>query len=454
MKRQHLIIFTRYPQPGRTKTRLIPAVGSEGAAALQRDMTRHVIGIARQCEERSGVSIEVRFEGGDATQMESAFGSGLLYREQGPGDLGDRLQRAFADASGGGAERIIAIGADCPEITGQLLEDAFQRLTSRDLVIGPASDGGYYLIGLRRPEHALFADVSWGEKQVLEQTLCRARQLSMTTDQLEMLSDVDRPEDLSVWQRVKCRADSPAPCPELSVVIPTLNEAGQLPHTLAQIWRARNIEVIVVDGGSQDGTLEIAERAGCRVLCSAPGRAQQLNTGAESASGEILLFVHADTRLPQAFESGVRSALSESGVVAGAFRLRIDSPGLSMRLIEQAVNIRSRLFQMPYGDQCIFVRKQLFSQLGGFPLLPIMDDYEFVRRVRRHGKVRVVPSSVITSGRRWQRLGPWRTTWINQKVILGYHLGLAPERLATSYRADADPASRSGTQVNRQPPRS
>jgi rSAM/selenodomain-associated transferase 2 len=171
------------------------------------------------------------------------------------------------------------------------------------------------------------------------------------------------------------------------------------------------------------------------VFRSPPGRAEQLNAGARSATGSILLFLHADTQLPTGFDRAVRSTLSEPGAVAGAFHLRIDAPGWPMRAIERAVDIRSRLLQMPYGDQGIFVRKQLFHQLGGFPLLPIMDDYEFVRRLRQKGKIRIVHLPAITSGRRWQLLGPWRTTWINQKIILGYRLGFPPERLAAWYRS-------------------
>ncbi|MBC8876227.1 MAG: TIGR04283 family arsenosugar biosynthesis glycosyltransferase [Planctomycetes bacterium] len=219
----------------------------------------------------------------------------------------------------------------------------------------------------------------------------------------------------------------------ISVVIPTLNEAAHLPRTLDSLCGGENIETIVVDGGSSDGTLGIAQREDCQVLRSPPSRAQQLNAGARSASGSILLFLHADTRLPPAFDSAVRTTLDEPGVVGGAFRLRIDAPSRSLRIIERAVDIRSRLFQMPYGDQAIFVNKKTFLELGGFPELPIMDDYEFIRRLRRRGKIRTASTAVLTSGRRWQQLGPWRTTWVNQKIILGYYLGIAPNRLAVWY---------------------
>jgi hypothetical protein len=266
--------------------------------------------------------------------------------------------------------------------------------------------------------------------------MCRARERSLRVGLLETLSDIDRPEDLAAWQeRLRRREATAAAEGRLSVVIPTLNEADYLPDTRQSLQGARDTEIIVVDGGSTDGTPQIARRAGCRVLRAVRNRAFQLNSGAEVAEGAFLLFLHADTRLPAGFDAAIRSALAEPGVAGGAFRLRIDAPGWPLRLIERAVALRSRLFKMPYGDQSIFVRAETFRQIGGFPDLPIMDDFEFIRRLRQQGKVKVLSLPATTSGRRWRELGPWRTTWINQKVILGYYLGMSPERLAQRYNA-------------------
>jgi len=206
-----------------------------------------------------------------------------------------------------------------------------------------------------------------------------------------------------------------------------------LPHALNSLYGAENIETIVVDGGSSDGTLGIAKHANCQVLRALPSRAGQLNAGAGSASGSILLCLPAATRLPPAYDSTVRTKLNEPGVVGGAFRLRIDAHGRSLRIIERAVGLRSRFLQMPYGDQGIFVNKETFHELGGIPELPIMDDFEFVRRLRRRGKIRMASAAVLTSGRRWKQLGPWRTTWVNHKIIFGYRLGIPPNRLAAWY---------------------
>ena len=436
MMRLRLVIFTRFPEPHKTKTRLIPALGPEGAADIQREMTIYTLSRVRELAARHPVSAEVRFEGGDAEKMAACFGNDLSYRPQGPGDLGHRIVAAFAEAFGKGAERTVIIGTDCPEITPKLIRESFDRLAACDVVLGPASDGGYYLVGLRRPAAELFTGIPWGSERVLEETLQRAGELSMKVSSLETLSDVDRPEDLAVWHRAKEPA-SAAPTTRISVIIPTLNEADYLPRALGSLCDAENLEVLVVDGGSYDATTDIAKREGCRVLLSPPGRALQMNAAARVASGSILLFLHADTRLPPGFDSTVLSALQKPGIVAGAFRLRIGGPGWSLRAIERAVAIRSRLLQMPYGDQGLFVRNETFHQLGGFSELPVMEDFEFVRRLRRRGEIWIASLPVTTSGRRWQELGPWRTTWINQKVILGYHLGVSPERLAAWYAGRA-----------------
>lgn len=433
---RRLIVFTRYPEPGTTKTRLIPALGSEGAARLQHDLTRRVLARARELRELAGVEIEVRFEGGDAEKMTATFGRDLSCVPQGPGDLGCRMERAFEESFADGVGEAVLIGADCPDVTAELLRNAFQQLADHDLVLGPAADGGYYLAGLRSSEPSLFEGIVWGSDGVFEATMCRARERSLRVGLLETLSDIDRPEDLAAWQEnLQRQKATGAGKGRLSVVIPTLNEAAYLPDTLQSLAGARDVEIIVVDGGSDDGTPQIARRAGCRVLRAVRDRAFQLNTGADVAEGSFLLFLHADTRLPAGFDTAIRSALAEPGVAGGAFRLRIDAPGWPLRLIERAVALRSRLFQMPYGDQGIFVRRETFRQIGGFPDLPIMDDFELIRRLRQQGKVKVLSLPATTSGRRWRELGPWRTTWINQKVILGYYLGMSPERLATWYNA-------------------
>jgi rSAM/selenodomain-associated transferase 2 len=161
-----------------------------------------------------------------------------------------------------------------------------------------------------------------------------------------------------------------------------------------------------------------------------------MNVGAVAASGDILLFLHADTRLPIGFDVMVRTALAQPGIVAGAFALRIDAEMGSLRLVEWGVNVRSRFLQMPYGDQAIFLTRQIFNEIGGFPELPIMEDFELMQRLKSLGKIAFIPVPVITSARRWLQKGIWQTTLLNQIIIIAYYLGVSPMRIWSWYRRE------------------
>ena len=221
----------------------------------------------------------------------------------------------------------------------------------------------------------------------------------------------------------------------ISIIIPTLNEAQNLPRSLQALQTIPLVDVIVVDGGSLDDTVNVAESWGAKVICSpVSGRAHQMNVGAAVAQGDILLFLHADTYLPNGFDRLVRQTLAQPKVIAGAFELAIEGQATGLRLVEWGVNRRSRLCQMPYGDQALFLPAETFRAICGFPDLPIMEDFELVRRLKQQGRIAIAPGTVTTSGRRWQKLTVFRTTVINQLVIIGYLLGASPARLARWYR--------------------
>ncbi|MHC5856505.1 TIGR04283 family arsenosugar biosynthesis glycosyltransferase [Nostoc sp.] len=222
----------------------------------------------------------------------------------------------------------------------------------------------------------------------------------------------------------------------LSIIIPAINEAVNIKEAITTTQPSTNIEIIVVDGGSKDNTVEIAQSLGVKVISSFPGRAVQMNVGAVAASGEILLFLHADTRLPTGFDDMIRTALQQPGTVAGAFKLRIDASLFSLRWVEWGVNVRSHFYQMPYGDQAIFLTKEVFQQIGCFPELPIMEDFELMRRLKRIGRIVIIPTPVVTSARRWLQKGVLKTTLLNQLVITAYLLGISPERIRRWYRRE------------------
>lgn len=428
-----LVIFTRYPEPGTTKTRLIPVLGPEGAANLQRQMTERTLRMAGDLQQKRRVSIEVRYEGGTDRLLRDWLGDDLRLKEQGRGDLGERMARAFRESFGVGDSAVVLVGSDCPEITPDVLQAAFHALAEADLVLGPASDGGYYLVGLRRSIPHLFVGIRWGDSEVLDKTLQIATEQHLSVRLLEELHDVDRPEDLWVWEQAN-RALSPTPSlSHITIVIPALNEAPNIAAALASAGQGEAVDIVVVDGGSTDGTPEIARSCGARVIQGPRCRAAQMNLGAAEATGDLLLFLHADTILPEGFDRQVREILAQPGVVAGAFLLAIDAPGLGLRLLECGANWRSRRLQMPWGDQGIFIRADRFRQAGGFPEIPIMEDFEFVWRLRRKGRVALAPVAVRTSARRWRNLGFFRTWLINRLMVFGYLLGVSPARLARWY---------------------
>ncbi|WP_414567537.1 TIGR04283 family arsenosugar biosynthesis glycosyltransferase [Nostoc sp. CCY 9925] len=223
---------------------------------------------------------------------------------------------------------------------------------------------------------------------------------------------------------------------KISIIIPTLNEAANIKEAIATTQARINIEFIVVDGGSSDDSVEIAQSLGVKVISSSAGRAVQMNAGAVAASGEILLFLHADTRLPAGFDEMICTALQQPGIVAGAFNLRIDASLLSLRWVELGVKWRSHFCQMPYGDQAIFLTKALFQQIGGFAELPIMEDFELMRRLKAMGRIAIISTPVVTSARRWLQKGVFKTTLLNQIVIIAYLLGVSPERIRCWYRRE------------------
>jgi uncharacterized protein len=425
-----LIIFTRYPELGKAKTRLIPALGLEGATHCHRQMVEHCLREVRQVQASHDLDVEIQFVGGTMLQMQAWLGPDLTYRVQGSGDLGDRLSHACQTAFNEGGQSVLLIGTDCPGLNAPGLVAALHQLQHHDVVLGPALDGGYYLMGLQKFVPELFQGIAWSTDRVLAETVAIAQRLHLTTQCLPQLSDVDYPADLIHWQHATAK---------ISVVIPTLNEAPAIAATLTQLKSAQYTEIILVDGGSHDETQAIAQSfapdLAIQVLTSPPGRAQQMNYGAQAATGEILLFLHGDTQLPDRFDLLVRQAFATTPRLAGAFTLKIDANLPGLRLLEWLVNWRSRCLHLPYGDQALFITARIFQELGGFPDQPIMEDYEFLRRLQRQRQpITILPAAVITSGRRWQRFGLIKTTVINQLIILAYHLGVPPARLAQWYR--------------------
>jgi len=435
---KHLIIFTRPPRPGQTKTRLISAIGPVGAANLQARMTRLLLHRVRKLD--AAITIRIDVDSRDTSAARKWLGRRFDCAPQIDGDIGRRMAYAFERAFSAGAQQVALIGSDIPDLTAGVISRAFDQLTRHDVILGPAADGGYYLVGMRRAAVAagamdiFAADMPWGTRRVFSQTLTIAGARKLSIGRIPVLRDIDRPADLAYWKKLSGRSYIRAAGSRISVIIPALNEQHRIGMAIDSLNTAVDIDIIVVDGGSADATVAIAARHGARVCHAIAGRARQMNAGARRAHGDILLFLHADTRLPSDWDDQVRCALADRAVIAGAFSLGIDAPARKYRLIEMAANMRSRWLQLPYGDQAIFLWRQDFLKNGGYARLPIMEDFELMRRLGRQGRVVTLASRSMASPRRWRKLGALRTTLVNQKVVVGYLLGVSPETLARWYR--------------------
>jgi rSAM/selenodomain-associated transferase 2 len=230
------------------------------------------------------------------------------------------------------------------------------------------------------------------------------------------------------------RVGDHAPPQSLSVIIPALNEAQALPATLAALKQCPDItEIVVVDGGSQDDTVSIARAQGCRVVTSEPGRGKQLHAGTEVATGDALLFLHADTWLDAATCAAILRCLHDPTVAGGGCWKRFRDPHWLMRGSRWRCWTRLQLTRRVLGDQAIFVRRTSLQAVGGFPIQPLMEEFELCRRLRRVGRIALAPATVSTSARRFHQFGVLRTYWLMWRLTFLYHLGKSPEELRAMY---------------------
>ncbi len=415
-KPERLIIFTRYPRPGQAKTRLIPAIGPLAATEIHRRLVVKAVREARDLAGQISSEVQINYCGADERSMRRWLGSGVTYTAQSKGDLGERMVGAFDRAFASGCRRVVLCGTDVPAPTVSHQRQAFTALESYDIVLGPTSDGGYWLVGSRRPAK-IFDGVAWSTEHVLRQTLDAVRRRGLTVCLLPPLDDLDRPEDLSgvepafSWEH-----------PFISVVIPATNEAFNIEATIRSAGRP-HVEIIVVDGGSTDRTMAVASALGAKVIASLHGRAKQMNVGARIARGEILLFLHADTVLPANYDRFIFSAMLDQHAVGGG-HYRCDMQDGSITPGNQWARLRINALCEPWGAQAIFVRRSTFEAIGGFPDALCLDpskgaciraarcqktpnagDWFFMQKLKHRGNIVINDCPVFTPSRRLGRIG-------------------------------------------------
>lgn len=451
-----VVVMTRAARPGQTKTRLQPLLGAAGCARLQHALITHTVATVANA---APTLVYVAVDPPDALpEVAELVGAATGVFTQEGEHLGVRMSAAIAHAARIRPGPVVLIGTDVPHLRAEHIVDAARLLEhGHDVVFGPALDGGYYLIALTRPTPDVFGidPALWGGAGVLDASVAAARDAGLRIGFLPPLRDLDTAEDgraLADDDTVPAEirsiligsattahtqlADRPLErVLAVSIIVPVLNEAAIIDAALARLRRDfGDCELLVVDGGSSDATAQLASTH-APVLSTGPGRAVQMNEGARHAGGDVLWFVHADTAIDPSAVAQLRAALADPDIVGGGLSLRFDRRTSALDYLARVSTLRARRLHHVFGDQAMFVRREVFERLGGFAPLPLMEDFEFSRRLHRAGRMVVLPATSTASSRRFTRHGTVRMIAFMQYLKLLFLAGASPERIRLRYEA-------------------
>lgn len=435
-----LIIFTRIPEAGKTKTRLMPYLSGEECAKLHTCFLKDISAAARKVE----ADILVFYTGGKPDVLKKIFGRKTQYFEQVGETLGDRMHNAISSVLGTGYDQAVLIGTDVPTINAEIIEKAFSQIDDKQIVMGPTLDGGYYLIGMNTTVKEVFDLNQYGNSTVFEATVRVARNSGFKVAIVDKLSDIDEPGDVTAFRRAM-RSDKNlrksstgkmlAEAIKISIIVPTYNEKSTIKHMMNQLISYReDAEIIFADGGSTDGTIE-AIGDEFHVIKTGKGRAVQMNTAAKESSGDVLFFLHCDSELPQVITGEIRHCMASHQY--GCFGVGFHSKNFFMITNRVISNHRAFSRGLPFGDQGIFIDRELFFDIGMFPELPIMEDYELGRLLKARGiKPGKTRHRIYTSARRYENgtAGILKTEYRMWNLRRKYRNGMSIDEIAERYR--------------------
>lgn len=440
MKRA-IIIFTRVPEPGQTKTRMMPALSPKECARLH---TCFLEDIKRECQKVKG-QLFVCFTPDEGRELlYPVFGRGERYISQRGNGLGERMYQAVREVLGRGYDACLLMGADVPEVRAEYLERAFGLLRHQDVVLGPTRDGGYYLVGMKKPQRAVFEVKGYGQGSVLRDTVFRLKEAGCTVGFTQALWDMDVYRDLQGY-RQRMREDKRlgetatgrylAKTSRISVIVPVYNEEKTIGRMQDQLEPLRGkCEILFVDGGSTDRTMERI-RPWVKVIHSGKGRARQMNTGAEKSHGDILFFLHCDSELPPRPLAEIRRVMKDHW--AGCFGIAFHSRNFFMFTCRVISNHRIKDRKVMFGDQGIFVDRGLFFDAGMFPEIPVMEDYQFSLTLKERGvKLGMTGRRIYTSDRRFPKgtLPKLKLMWKMNRLRKMYRDQVPIEQIDRMYR--------------------
>lgn len=440
MKRA-VIVFTRVPVPGETKTRLMPDLTGEECARI------HSMFLLDLRDLLSKVNADVFYA---ITPFEKAscfrelMGDDIQIFIQSGDDLGEKMINAFRYAFQRGYESVVLFGSDSPEIEAGDIERAFDLLEEKDIAIGRSFDGGYYLIGMTGLHKDIFSIEKYGTDTVFEATLARITGLGLSYGETTPHHDIDDIHDLRAFfdrERGKNRLDKShtgrylARTQKISIIVPIYNEEKTIDLLQDNVKPLLNsAEIIFVDGGSTDNTLSLIGPE-FTLISSDKGRANQMNEGAKKSSGDVLLFLHADSRLPQNPLEEIREVMTRHK--AGAFGIEFDSNSPLMKICQFLSNLRLSRGNIAFGDQGIFIDRKLFFDLGMFPKIPLMEDYQLSLSLGERGiKIGMCKNRIRTSARRYPKnpLGKLLLMGKMYRLRKKYRAGVPIEEIAAEYK--------------------
>ena len=463
--KQAIIVFTRIPVPGKTKTRMMPALSGKQCARLHTCFLRDIAGVCKKTDadlfvnytgcdaspERSGKNLSpersgknVSPEGRRAEALVQIFGQEAGYFSQEGDTLGERMYNAIRTVLSKGYESCVLIGTDIPEIRPEHLRRAFEVLEETDLVFGRTMDGGYYLVGMKKPWKEAFGLETYGVSTVFADTLKKLETEKISVGYTATLQDMDTPEDLNACRR-RMRTDESlknthtgrflAAISRISIIIPLYNEETTIEQLQRQLWPLKDkCEIIFVDGESTDGTLEKLSSE-FRLVRAKKSRAAQMNAGALASSGDILFFLHCDSELPAHPLEQIREVMRD--YEAGCFGIAFHSRNFFMFTCRVISNHRVKDRKVMFGDQGIFIDRELFFEVGMFPEIPVMEDYQLSLTLKeRRVRLGMTRKRICTSDRRFPpgTIPKLRLMWKMNRLRKMYRDQVPAETIAKLYR--------------------
>ena len=440
MKRA-IIIFTRVPEPGKTKTRMMPHLSPVQCARLHTCFLKDIV---TECRD-SGADVFVSYTPEEERKtLKKILGEAKGWISQTGEHLGERMYRAMKEVLDRKYDSCLLIGADVPELKAKSLKKAFALLETKDVVFGKTTDGGYYLAGMKRPVKEAFSLDAYGHGKVLEETVLEIEAAGFSVGFTDTLSDMDTPGDLRGYRKrmledVRLKESAAgrylAKISKISIIIPIYNESRTIEKMQSQLLPLLGkCEILFVDGGSTDDTLEkISPRF--QVIRSEKGRARQMNRGAEQSTGDILFFLHCDSELPDHPLERIRKVMRDHR--AGCFGIAFHSRNFFMFTCRVISNHRIKDRRVMFGDQGIFLDRDLFFEAGKFPEIPIMEDYQFSLTLKEMGvKLGMADRRIYTSDRRFPKgtIPKLKLMWRMNRLRKMYRDQEDIEKIAQMYR--------------------